>query len=87
MNGYTEFLTMLSSEFHRYFMEHEHVASTIPRNAVVIFQVHGEEEFNKWHRAMSLRNRETTQPVIHVHVNKLRYHSLLEDVAIEKIAA
>jgi hypothetical protein len=87
MSDDTKFLTMISTEFHRYLMEHEDVANMIPPNALVIFQVRGEDAFNAWHEKTSLRNREADQPVLYVSVNKWRAHSLLEDVTVEKMAA
>lgn len=63
MNKFTEFLAMVSTEFHRYLMENEEFAGEIPANALVIFRVEGEDEFNSWHKEISLRNREPDQPV------------------------
>jgi len=37
MGNYTNFLTMVSTEFHRYLMENEEFAEKIPANALVIF--------------------------------------------------
>ena len=45
MNNYADFLTMVSTEFHRYLMENEKMGSVIPANALVIFQVAGEDDF------------------------------------------
>jgi len=86
MNTYSKFLTMISTEFDRYVMENEEFAESIPPNAVIIFQVHGEDEFNVWHKTVSLKNREAEQPVIYVHIHKWRVHSLIEDVSLAKAA-
>ena len=75
MSNFTNFAAMVSTEFHRYLMEHNEFANNIPSNALVIFQVEGENDFNDWHKEMSLRNREADQPVIYVYVNKWRKHS------------
>jgi len=69
---------MLEREFSGYLQSHEDTA--LSANALVIFQVDGETEFNRWHREMSLRHRELNQPVVEVHVRHLRSASLLEDV-------
>jgi len=50
MSDYINFLTMISTEFHRYLMDNEEFASFIPANAVIVFQVEGENDFNKWHK-------------------------------------
>jgi len=87
MKHYTEFLTMLSTEFQKYLMEHDAFADHIPSNALIIFHVPEDESFNSWHREVSLRNREPDQPVVYIDVQKWRTHSLLEDVRILKMVA
>ncbi|MFH0925504.1 MAG: DUF5647 family protein [bacterium] len=87
MNKYTNFLAMISTEFQRYLMEHEEVSNTIPPNALVIFQVKGEDSFNKWNRKISLKNRETGQTIYYVHLKGLRRHSLIEEVDLEEVMA
>ena len=82
MHKYTEFLAMVSTEFHKYLMENEEFADKIPANALIIFQVEGEEGLNKWHKETSLKNRETGQPVIYIYVKKWRKHSLIEEVSM-----
>ncbi len=82
MSDYTSFLTMVSTEFHRYLMENEEVAEKIPANALVIFQVEGEDDFNRWHKETSLKNRESNQPAIFVYVKKWRKHSTIEELKL-----
>ncbi len=86
MGNYTNFLAMVSTEFHRYLMENDEYANSIPDNALVIFQVEGEDDFNNWHREMSLRNREADQPIIYVYVKKWRKHSSIEEIHLAKVA-
>jgi len=82
MSNYTNFLTMVSTEFHRYLIENEEFAAKIPANAMVIFQVEGEDDFNRWHKETSLRNKESDQPVIFVYVKKWRKHSSIEELKL-----
>ena len=49
MSNFTNFLAMISTEFHRYLMDNNKIANEIPFDALVIFQVDGEENFNNWH--------------------------------------
>ena len=42
MSEYSNFLAMISTEFHRYLMENNEFASALPANTLVIFQVEGE---------------------------------------------
>jgi len=61
-------------------MEHEKFAEKIPNNALVIFQIAGEDDFNKWHKETSLKNRESDQPVVLVNVKRWRKHSSIEEL-------
>ena len=86
MNKYTEFLAMVSTEFHRYLMENEEYAESIPANALVIFQIEGEDAFNDWHKNTSLKNREPDQPIIYVYVKRWRKHSSIEELKVGAVA-
>ena len=87
MSDYSKFTTMLASEFHRYLMENEEKANALPENVLLIFQVDGEEDFNCWHKEMSLRNREADQPVTVVQLKKWRLHSVIEDMTLTRATA
>lgn len=87
MSNYTEFLGMVSSEFHRYLMENEDFANKIPYNALIIFQIEGEDEFNRWHKEISLKNREKDQPIIYISLKKWRKHSAIEEIGLTEVAA
>ena len=82
MSDYSKFTTMLASEFHRYLMEDEKRAPKLPENVLLIFQVDGEDDFNRWHKEMSIRNKEADQPVAYVHLKKWRLHSSIEDMTL-----
>ncbi|MBN4049694.1 hypothetical protein JYT36_00540 [Bacteroidales bacterium AH-315-N07] len=68
-------------------MEPRNKAKGIPKNALIIFKLNNDEEFNKWHEELSLKNREPNQPVYYVKVNKWRNQSNLEKVRITKALA
>jgi hypothetical protein len=76
---------MVSSEFQKYLMENPRVERRIPKNALIIFQIEGEEPFNKWSKAVSLKNREKDQPVVTVVVRSWREVPFLEEVRVEKV--
>ncbi len=80
MHNYKNFLGMVSTEFHRYLMENEELGEKIPANAMVIFEIEGEDDFNRWHKETSLRNRESDQPVVFINVKKWRTHSSIEEL-------
>jgi hypothetical protein len=85
MGNYNSFLTMVSTEFHRYLMENEKLGEKIPVNAMVIFQVDGEDDFNRWHKETSLRNREQDQPLVLISVKKWRQHSSIEELHLSEV--
>ena len=87
MSNYTDFLAMVSTEFHRYMIENENLANKISANALVIFQVEGEDDFNNWHKEISMRNREADQPIIYVYVKKWRKHSSIEEINVAEVTA
>lgn len=76
---------MLSTEFHKYLMEKEEFANNIPANALIIFQVEGEGDFNNWHKSKSLKNREADQPIVYLYVKKWRKHSSIEEVNVAEV--
>jgi len=85
MGNFDRFLTMLSTEFQRYIIENEKLGEKIPLNAMVMFQVDGEDDFNQWHKNTSLRNREKDQPVILIRVKKWREHSSIEELHLAEV--
>lgn len=80
MNDYSKFVAMISSEFHRYLMENEKSSDLLTSNSLVIFQVAGEDDFNRWHKDISLKNHEAGQTIAYVHLKKWRLHSVIEDM-------
>lgn len=63
---------ILVTEFDRYVVEHPDFAVKIPRNAQIVLQVEGEEEYNAWSRQMAARQRERDQSVVFVKVKGLK---------------
>lgn len=82
MNEYNKLVALLSSEFNRYVIEHEELAPKIPHNALVVFQVEGENSFNEWSRNVSIKNREKDQPLIFVQVKKWRQRTCVEELDV-----
>jgi hypothetical protein len=66
-------------------MENEKLGDQMPENALVIFDVEGEDDFNKWHKETSLRNREEGQPLFLVSVKKWRQHSSIEELYLSEV--
>ncbi|MDZ7695875.1 MAG: DUF5647 family protein [Deltaproteobacteria bacterium] len=85
MGNFNRFLAMLSTEFHKYLIDNEELGEKIPPNAMVVFQVDGDDAFNRWHKDMSLRNREKDQPMILIRVKSWRDHSSIEELHLAEV--
>ncbi|OIO42808.1 hypothetical protein AUJ63_01830 [Candidatus Pacearchaeota archaeon CG1_02_35_32] len=64
--------SILVTEFDRYVVEHPEFAAKIPRNAQIVLQVEGDEEYNRWSRELADRQREPGQVVVYVKVKGLK---------------
>jgi len=64
--------SILVIEFDRYVMEHPEFAAEIPRNAQIVLQIEGDEEYNQWSRHIAEKQREPGQLVVFVKVKGLR---------------
>lgn len=63
---------ILVTEFDRYVVEHPEFAVEIPRNAQIVLQLEGDEEYNQWSRQLAENQREPGQKVVYVKVKGLR---------------
>ncbi|MCR4321366.1 MAG: hypothetical protein NUV74_13645 [Candidatus Brocadiaceae bacterium] len=62
----------LVAEFDRYVVEHPEFAKKIPKNAQIILQVYGDDEYNNWSIQLSKKQREPGQTVVYVKVKGLK---------------
>jgi hypothetical protein len=62
----------LSIEFSRYVLEHPKFAEKIPENAQVVLLPEYDPELSQSNLELAKKQREKGQPVIYVHVKKLR---------------
>lgn len=63
---------ILVTEFDRYVVEHPEFAVSIPRNAQIVLQFEGDEEYNNWSIQLAERQREPGQRVVYVKVKGLK---------------
>ncbi|MBI5050189.1 MAG: hypothetical protein HZC11_04765 [Nitrospirae bacterium] len=63
---------ILVTEFDRYVTEHPEFAAKIPRNAQIVLQVEGDEEYNKWCRRIADKQREPRQTIVYIKVKGLK---------------
>lgn len=75
---------ILVAEFDRYIVEHPGFARKIPRNAQIVLQVEGDEEYNAWSRKIAEKQREKEQRVVYVRIKGLKpaYSRLMEPVML-----
>jgi len=64
--------TDLIKEFNRYIREHPEFADGIPNNAIVIMQLEGDEEFNRWSLELAESHAEKGQPVVYVRIKRIK---------------
>lgn len=63
---------MLIREFNKYVREHPRFAAKIPKDARIILQVEGDEEFNRWSEQIGRAHLEKGQPVLYVIIKRLK---------------
>lgn len=63
---------ILVTEFDRYVVEHPEFAKKIPQSAQIVLQVEGDDEYNRWSRALADRQREPGRAVVYVKVKGLK---------------
>lgn len=60
-------------EFERYLLEHPEFSKQIPDEAVICFQVKGEESFNRWSRHVAQERAEKERkPLVYIAIHSLR---------------
>ena len=84
MKVFSKLVAMLSSEFYKYLMANPEVSQGLPRNALVIFRIEGEEEFNRWSEEMALRNKERGQLLVYITIGGWRESPAWEKVDVGK---
>ncbi len=75
--------TELIKEFNTYVRENPEFAENIPDNAIVIMQLYGDEEFNKW--SSNLANCQITkgQPCVYITIKKIKpIRSRIEELEV-----
>lgn len=84
---FTEKNTMLVKEFDRYILDHPEFADKIPDNALVVMQIEGDEEFNRWAREAAQSAAEKDTPIVYVTITELKpIRSRIEKLKLESVA-
>ena len=80
--------TGLIKEFNTYIREHPEFADSIPNNAIVVMQLEGDEEFNKWSLKLAESHAENGRPVIYVRIKKMKpISSRIEELELQQQVA
>jgi len=84
---FTEKNTMLVKEFDRYILDHPEFADKIPDNALVVMQIEGDEEFNRWARDAAQSAAEKNTPTVYVTITELKpIRSRIKKLKLESVA-
>lgn len=87
MRGYLEKNSMLVKEFDHYILEHPEFADEISNEALVVMQLEGDEEFNRWARETANEQAEEGQRVVCITITKLGpVHSRIEELKLETVS-
>ncbi|MEA3312309.1 MAG: DUF5647 family protein [candidate division WOR-3 bacterium] len=87
MRGYLEKNSMLVKEFDHYILKHPEFADEIPDDALVVMQLEGDEEFNRWARETASEQAEEGQRVVYITITKLGpVHSRIEELKLETVS-
>jgi len=77
--------TDLIKEFNRYVREHPEFAGKIPNNAIVVMQLEGDDEFNKWSLKLGRKHVEKGHPVVCVRIKRIKpISSRIEELEVEQ---
>ena len=79
--------TILVREFDRYIQEYPDFSDRLPNNALVVMQIEGDEEFNKWARETAQNVAEKDNPIVYVTITELKpVRSRIEKLRLELAA-
>ena len=77
--------TELIKEFNAYIREHPEFADNIPNQAIVIIQLEGDEEFNKWSLGLAEAHKGEGRPVVYVRIKRMKpVRSRIEELELQQ---
>ena len=86
-NVYERKNSELVKEFNRYVREHPEFADNIPKNAIVVMQLEGDPKFNQRSRKLAESHAVDGQPIVYVHIQKLKsLWSRIEKLELKRVA-
>jgi len=77
----------LVKEFDRYILEHPEFVDQLPDNALVVMQMEGDDEFNRWAKQAAQEAAEQDTPVAYVTITEIKpVRSRIESLRLELVA-
>ncbi len=77
--------TELIKEFNRYVRENPEFTNNIPDKAIVIMQLEGDEEFNKWSLELAKNHVEKGHSLVFIRIKKIKpIRSRIEELEVEQ---
>ena len=87
MNVFEKKNSDLIKEFNRYVLEHPEFADDIPKSAIVVMQVEKDSRFNQWSRNLAKAHAADGQPIVYLHIRKLKpLRSRIEKLELKRVA-
>ena len=62
---------LLIQEFNQYLFDHPEFLEQIPQGVVIVLQLKGDEEYNRWSRKVARKIWEKDQPLAFIEIQKL----------------
>ena len=85
--AFVEKNSVLVREFDRYILEHPDFAEQVPDNALVVMQLEGDEDFNKWAKESAIGVAEKENQIVYITITELRpVRSRIEKLRLEPAA-
>ena len=79
--------SMLVREFDKYILEHSEFADKLPDNALIVMQIEGDDEFNKWAQKTGKSASEENTPIVYVTITELiPVRSRIKKLKLERAA-
>ena len=85
--AFVEKNSSLVKEFDRYILEHPDFADQLPDNSLVVMQIEGDDEFNRWAKQAALEAAEEDTPVAYVIITEIKpVRSRIERLRLDLVA-
>jgi hypothetical protein len=85
--AFVEQNSSLVKEFDRYILEHPEFSEQLPDNALVVMQIEGDQEFNRWAKQAAQEASDKDTPIAYVTITEIKpVRSRIESLRLELAA-